>query len=52
MTPTLQVPSPGESSASRALKIAGIIFLVSVGLCGLVGSCLLLITFFLPQGGH
>jgi hypothetical protein len=52
MTPTLHAPAPVESSSSRVLKIAGIVFLVSVALCGLLGSCLLLVTFFVQQGGH
>jgi hypothetical protein len=52
MTPTIRAPAPVEpSSSSRVLKIVGIIFLVCVALCGIAGSCLLLITFFLPQGG-
>ena len=53
MNPTRRLSSPTEpSSSGRYLKIAGIVFLVSVALCGLLGSCLLVVTFFLPQGGH
>jgi hypothetical protein len=51
MMPTMQSPVPVESSTSKALKIAGIVFLVAVVLCGLVGSCLLLVTFVLPLLG-
>jgi len=52
MNPTRRLSSPTEPASNRALKIAGIIFLVSVALCGLVGSCLLIVTFFVPLGGH
>ena len=52
MAPTVHLPAPVKSSSGRALKIAGIVFLVSVALCGLAGSCLLLVTFFMPQGAH
>jgi len=52
MTPTINSPAPTESSTSKALKIAGIVLLVAVALCGLVGSCLLLVTFVLPTLGQ
>jgi hypothetical protein len=37
-----------ESTTTKALKIAGIVVLVGVALCGLAGTCLLLVTFVLP----
>ncbi len=52
MTPTIQTPIPTKSSSSKALKIVGIAFLAAVALCGLAGSCLLLVTFVLPGAGQ
>ncbi len=52
MTPTIQAPIPTKSSSSKTLKIAGIVFLAAVALCGMAGSCLLLVTFVLPTLGQ
>ncbi len=52
MTPTIQSPIPTETSSSKVLKIVGIVFLVAVAMCGLAGSCLLLVTFVIPATGH
>jgi hypothetical protein len=51
MNSTLNVPGPTESSTSKIVKIVGIVILVGVVLCGLVGSCLLVVTFLLPLAG-
>jgi len=52
MMPTIHSPVPTEPSSSKVLKIAGIVFLVAVAMCGLAGSCLLLVTFVIPATGH
>ena len=52
MLPTTNSTTPTESSTSKVLKIVGIFFLVTVALCGLVGSCLLLVQFVLPLLGQ
>jgi hypothetical protein len=52
MTETIHSSPPPESSTSKVLKVVGIVFLAGVALCGLAGTCLLIVTFFLPGSGH
>ena len=52
MMPTMQSPLPTESSTGKVLKIVGIVLLVAIALCGLAGSCLLLVTFVMPALGQ
>ncbi len=52
MTPTMQSPGPAESSTSKTLKIVGIVFLAALALCGLAGTCLLVITLVFPNLGQ
>jgi hypothetical protein len=49
---TIHTPSSAESSTTKVLKIVGIVFLAGVALCGLAGTCLLIITFILPSTGY
>jgi hypothetical protein len=48
MNQTMNSSGATESSTSKVLKIVGIVVLVGVVLCGLAGTCLLLVTFVLP----
>ncbi len=48
MTSTMHVPTPVEPSSTKALKIVGLVLLGAVALCGLAGTCVLLVTFVLP----
>ncbi len=52
MSETIHVTPSTESSTTKALKIVGIVLLAGVALCGLAGTCLLLITFLIPATGH
>jgi hypothetical protein len=52
MLPTMSSAGPAESSTSKVVKIVGIVLLVGVALCGLAGSCLLLVTFIMPLVGQ
>ena len=52
MMPTMQSPAPPETSSNKALKIAGIVFLAAVALCGIAGTCLLVITLVFPSLGQ
>jgi hypothetical protein len=42
---------PAGSGGNNALKIAGLAVLGLFVLCGLLGTCLLFVTFLLPPGG-
>lgn len=45
---TIHTSRPTEPSSSKVLKIVGIVVIIGVVLCGLLGSCLLVLTFLLP----
>ncbi len=40
-------PSP-ESGSRRVLMIAGLVFMGVLALCGVAGTCLLVVSFFVP----
>ncbi|MBL8056238.1 MAG: hypothetical protein JNK29_06040 [Anaerolineales bacterium] len=43
-------PPPASTGSGRQLaKIAGLVVLGVVVLCGVAGTCLLVLSFFLPQ---
>ena len=48
MMPTQHSYVPAESSTSKVLKIVGIVVLAFVVLCGLAGTCLLVVSFVVP----
>ena len=52
MMPTMQTPGPAESSSNKTLKIVGIVVLAAIALCGLAGTCLLVITLVFPTLGQ
>ena len=52
MSETIHSTPSAESSTTKVLKIVGIVFLAGVALCGLAGTCLLLITLILPGTGQ
>lgn len=43
---------PTESENTRLLKIAGIVLLASVALCGICGSCLFVVLLFFGGNGQ
>lgn len=53
MTPTIQTTPPTESSTTKVLKVVGIVLLAGVALCGLSGTCLLIVYMvFSTSAGH